>query len=111
MKYNRYPIVVLCGSTTFKEEFLKVRAHLTLQGFIVLGPEVYSHCDKIELSEDNFKMLMDMHMKKIDMCDQIYVVNKDQHIGHGCKTEIDYAISKGKPVFYMEEVKSDVREE
>lgn len=46
-------------------------------------------------------MFEELHFQKIDLCDAIYVVNIDQHIGEGTKRDIDYAISQGKEVLFM----------
>ena len=47
-------------------------------------------------------MLDDMHKRKIDMADEIFVINKDGYIGSSTKSEIEYAIKTGKTVNYME---------
>jgi len=43
-----------------------------------------------------------MHKRKIDMADEIFVINKNGYIGSSTKSEIEYAKSTGKPVRYME---------
>ena len=50
-------------------------------------------------------MLDDMHKCKIDIADEIFVINKNGYIGSSTKSEIEYAISKGKKVNYLEEPK------
>lgn len=47
-------------------------------------------------------MLDDMHRRKIDMADEIYVINVDGYIGSSTRSEIEYAIITGKPVRYLE---------
>jgi hypothetical protein len=47
-------------------------------------------------------MLSDMHKARIDMCDEIFVINKCGYIGENTEQEIKYAISKGKRVRYLE---------
>ena len=47
-------------------------------------------------------MLDDMHKRKIDMADEIFVINKNGYIGSSTKSEIEYAISMNKKVNYME---------
>jgi hypothetical protein len=47
-------------------------------------------------------MLDDMHKRKIDMSDEIYVINKNGYIGESTKGEIEYALRIGKRVAYLE---------
>ena len=51
------------------------------------------------------EMLDDMHKRKIDMADSIYVINVDGYIGDSTRSEIEYAIEHGKSVSYLEEGK------
>ena len=44
-----------------------------------------------------------MHRQKIDLSDEIYVINVNGYIGESTKSEIEYAISNGKKVKYLEE--------
>ena len=48
-------------------------------------------------------MLDDMHKRKIDMADEIFVINVGGYIGSSTKSEIEYALKKGKKVNYLEE--------
>lgn len=48
-------------------------------------------------------MLDDMHKRKIDMADAIYVINKDGYIGASTRSEIQYALRLGKQIIYMED--------
>jgi hypothetical protein len=58
--------------------------------------------DRIHLTDEEKAMLDDMHKRKIDMADEIYVINKNGYIGISTKSEIDYANNMGKPVRYLE---------
>ena len=49
-------------------------------------------------------MLDEMHKRKIDMADEIYVINVGGYIGSSTKSEIEYAKKTGKTVKYLEEV-------
>ena len=97
-----YPVVVLCGSTRFKDEFEKVSRELTLSGYIVISLSVYSHYDNLNLNKDQINMLTNIQYQKIDMADEIYVINKYGYMGSGTIKEIEYAKSKGKVIRYME---------
>jgi hypothetical protein len=51
------------------------------------------------------EMLDDMHKRKIDMADSIYVINVGGYIGDSTRSEIEYAKNHGKEVRYLEEVR------
>ena len=102
LKNAKYKIVTLIGSTKFKDDFIKVKEQLTLQGFIVLSLGVFSQYDNIKLSEDQLNMLADIQNKKIEMADEIFVINKNGYIGDSTKTEIEFAKSLGKKINYLE---------
>ena len=54
------------------------------------------------LTDENKKLLDDIHKRKIDMSDEIYVINKGGYIGESTRSEIEYAKKKNKIVHYME---------
>lgn len=97
---GKYKVITLCGSTKFKKEFIDTLRQLTLEGYIVLLPGVFAHSGDKLTSEDKL-MLDDMHKRKIDMSDEIYVINKNDYIGDSTNSEIEYAKAQGKPVNYM----------
>ena len=47
-------------------------------------------------------MLDDMHKRKIDMADEIFVINVGGYIGSSTRSEIEYATATGKTVRYLE---------
>lgn len=49
------------------------------------------------------EMLDEMHKRKIDMADSIYVINVGGYIGDSTKSEIEYAKAHGKAIHYLEE--------
>lgn len=108
---KNYKIITLCGSTKFKEEFIKVQKELTLQGNIVLSVGLFGHSGDSEVWENmdegtltkTKEMLDDMHKRKIDMSDEIFVINVDGYIGESTKSEIEYANKMGKKVSYLEQ--------
>lgn len=101
---KEYNVITLCGSTKFKEEFLQVQKKLTLQGNIVISVGLFGHSEDSEVWEEGTKeMLDDMHKRKIDMANEIFVINKNGYVGSSTKSEIAYAKSAGKIVRYLEE--------
>lgn len=101
---KRYPVVTLCGSTKFKDEYLKTQKRLTLAGNIVISVGLFGHSGDDEVWENNTKAILDdMHKAKIDMADSIYVIDVGGYIGESTKSEIEYAKSQGKAVKYLSE--------
>lgn len=98
-------IITLCGSTKFKEEFEKQNAKLTMLGNIVISVGVFGHIDKIHFDKNQKKMLVDIHKKKIDLSDEIFIINVKGYIGESTRSEILYAESKGIIVKYLIKIK------
>ncbi len=107
----QYPVVTLCGSTRFKDEFLEVQKQLTLKGYIVLTVGLFGHSGDNEVWEGmdegtltkTKEMLDDMHKRKIDMSDEIFVINPGGYIGESTRSEIEYAREHGKMIRFLEE--------
>ena len=101
---GKYKVITLCGSTRFKDEFMKAQKRLTLEGNIVISVGLFGHSGDDEVWTDGTKkMLDDMHKRKIDMADEIYVINVGGYIGSSTRSEIEYAEATGKTVRYLEE--------
>ena len=108
---EKYPVITIRGSTRFKEEFMMAQKRLTLEGNIVISVGLFGHSgdeevwdgmDEGTLSKTK-EMLDDMHKRKIDMADEIFVINVGGYIGDSTRSEIDYAIEHGKKVRYLED--------
>ena len=103
---GKYPVITLCGSTRFKDQFLEAQKRLTLAGNIVISVGLFGHSGDDEVwTEGTKEMLDDMHKRKIDMADAIYVINVDNYIGTSTQSEINYARQHGKKVLFLEETK------
>ena len=108
---GKYRVITLCGSTRFKNEFMEAQKRLTLEGNIVISVGLFGHSGDNEVWENmdegtltrTKEMLDDMHKRKIDMADEIYVINVGGYIGASTKSEIEYAEATGKTVRYLEE--------
>ena len=99
---GKYKIITLCGSTKFKDEFIAEQKKLTLEGNIVISVGLFGHSGDSEVwSEATKEMLDDMHKRKIDLADEIFVINVGGYIGTSTSSEIEYAISTDKPVSYF----------
>lgn len=99
---GNYKVITLCGSTRFKEDFERVNKNLTLLGYIVISVGCFGHAGDV-FTEEQKVMLDDIHKRKIDMSDAIYVINKDGYIGSSTRSEIKYAREHGKQVIFMED--------
>ncbi len=100
---GKYKVITLCGSTKFKDEFMRIQKILTLQGNIVISVGLFGHSGDDEVwTEGTKKMLDDMHKRKIDMADEIFVINVGGYIGESTKSEIEYAKRKNKEIGYLE---------
>ena len=97
-----YKIITLCGSTRFKEDFERVNRELTLLGNIVISVGCFGHAGDT-FTEEQKVMLDEIHKRKIDMADAIYVINKDWYVGESTRSEIEYARKHGKQVIYMQD--------
>lgn len=108
---GQYPVITLCGSTRFKTEFMMTQKRLTLEGNIVISVGLFGHSGDSEVWENMDEgtltktkgMLDDMHKRKIDMADEIFVINVGGYIGDSTRSEIDYAIEHGKKIRYLED--------
>ena len=109
---GKYPVITLCGSTRFKDQFMEAQKKLTLEGNIVISVGLFGHSGDQEVWENmdegtltkTKEMLDEMHKAKIDMADAIYVINVGGYVGSSTKSEIEYAIAHGKEVRYLEEL-------
>ena len=102
---GKYKVITLCGSTRFKDAFIEAQKQLTLEGNIVISVGLFGHSGDNEVWREGTKeMLDDMHLRKIDMADEVFVINVDGYIGSSTKKEIEYAVSTGKIVKYLEQL-------
>jgi len=104
---NRPKIVCLCGSTRFMDYFFEAGWNFTLQGYIVLSVGVCKHTDAEgghgaeAISQEVADKLDELHLRKIDMADEVFILNVDGYIGKSTTKEIEYAIKTKKPVRFL----------
>ena len=109
---GKYKVITLCGSTRFKKQFMQTQKDLTLKGNIVISVGLFGHSGDQEVWENmdegtltkTKEMLDDMHKRKIDMSDEIFVINVNGYIGESTKSEIEYAKATGKKIKYLEDI-------
>ncbi len=110
MSLNRPIIVCLCGSTRFKNEFVRQNLKETLSGKIVLSigcdmktdDEIFGHLSPEELS-DTKRRLDELHFRKIELADEVLILNVDGYIGESTNNELNYAKKLNKYIRFLEE--------
>jgi hypothetical protein len=114
--------ITLCGSTRFPEAHYLAMMHLSLMGHIVIPLGLQGHADQPtgarfitadgNMSDERKQKLDELHYRKIDKSDGIYVVNVGGYVGESTRNEIRYAVEHGKSVWWMfpEAIPDDLRE-
>lgn len=105
-------VICLCGSTRFTGEMLVKQWELTKRGYIVvswcaLPADYFKGDDKTHIGDqEGVKELVDeVHKRKIDLSDEVFVLNINGYIGESTASEIAYAEEIGKPVKYWQPLK------
>jgi hypothetical protein len=107
-KMARPEIVVLCGSTRHALAFEQANLRLTLAGKIVLtiGCNLRDEFHRAEVTRSGLgdvkPALDELHKRKIDLADRVYVLNVGGYVGESTRSEIAYALANGKLVTYLE---------
>lgn len=117
---NKPIIVCLCGSTRFKDEFVAANLRETLAGKIVLSigcdmrtdAEIFGMLSPDqetwpEETKDIKKRLDELHFRKIELADEVLILNKNGYIGYSTRNELNHAKRLGKVIRYLEEVKDE----
>ncbi len=104
----RPKIITLCGSTKYWQDFSRINAKLTLKGYIVLSIGSSFQHDELtfsplteEAKDIQGKRFDDLHLHKIQMSDEILVLNIDGYIGSSTNQEIKFATEQNKVVRYL----------
>jgi hypothetical protein len=101
MVATRPRVVTLCGSTRFRAEYEAANRALTLEGVIVISVGLFGHGEPEALSDEVKARLDELHLRKIDISDGIYVINPGGYVGSSTLKEIAYAKRTGKEVTYL----------
>lgn len=105
---NAPKIVCFCGSTRFAEYFMVKRWELEKQGIITFGINIlpnnyFAEGNSHGAEQEGVKEILDeLHKRKIDLSDEVFVLNVGGYIGTSTRGEINYAESIGKPIKYLE---------
>lgn len=103
---DRPLVVCLCGSSRFVDRMAVLAWNFEKEGHIALGlhllPRWYTQYEDHQAEHEGIAEQMDaLHLRKIDMADEVFVVNVDGYIGDSTRREIAYATAQGKPVRYL----------
>lgn len=98
---ERPTIICLCGSGRFREAFEEAEFRETLAGKIVLT----IGCNTKDIARDvdwqHLKPMLDeLHLRKIDLADEVLIIQPGGYIGESTRRELDYAIAHGKTIRY-----------
>lgn len=96
-------VITLCGSTKFKKQFRETEAQLTLQGNIVMSLGIFGQSEGITITAEQERLFAKLQYRRIDMSDEIFVIDVDGYIGNSTRREIEYAKDRGKVVRYYSE--------
>ena len=103
-------IVCLCGSTRFMDAFHEAGWRETLLGNIVLSVGVCKYAETPDgghvaesLGPEVVKALDELHKRKIDLADEVLILNVGGYVGESTQSEIDYARAHGKPIRWLED--------
>lgn len=97
---NTFPVITFIGSMKYWDDFLIEAEKLHKEGNIIILP--IKDSDEKNISPERRRMYDVMIRSQIDMSDEVHVINKDHYIGESTRTELAYAINKGKTISYME---------
>ena len=103
-------MVCLCGSTRFKDQFRVAELRESLRGRVVLSLPAFSQADGISFSDDEVAVLAELHQRKIELADEILVIDVDGYIGEQTQIEVAFAVSRGKRVRYLSKESGTSRE-
>jgi hypothetical protein len=105
---QRPTVVCLCGSTRFYEAFQEANYRETMAGKIVLSVGFYPHAAERAHGEERGctpeqKVALDeLHLRKIDMADEVLILNVGGYIGSSTRRELNHAMATGKRIRALE---------
>ena len=107
---DRPKIVCLCGSVKFADAFEEANVTETLNGNIILSIGCNMKTDKrfelqsIKQQTETKNKLDELHKRKIDLADEVLILNVGGYIGESTRSELEYAIAHNKVVRYLKPV-------
>ena len=93
-------IITVCGSLKFQKEMMEIAEEIGKQGNCMLTPVYPTNIDKKDYTDEEIKIVGQMHLERIKLADAILVVNVNNYFGNSTKKEIEFAKSLGKEIIY-----------
>ncbi|TMW71063.1 hypothetical protein [Alteribacter natronophilus] len=100
-------VITLCGSTKFKDAFREMEKKLTLQGHAAISLGFFEQSEGVAITPEQEAMFEKIHLRKIDLADEIFVIDVDGYVGKSTANEIHYAKSRGKAVNYYSQIETN----
>lgn len=97
-------VITLCGSARFKQAFREMEMKLTKLGYAVFSLGFFEKSEGIEITPEEAQLFGEIHLKKIDLADEIFVIDVDGYIGESTQQEIDYAKAQNKIIYYYSKI-------
>lgn len=94
-------VICLCGSTRFRPEFEDATRRITVECNIFLTVGFFGHSGDV-VTDEQKESLDDLHLRKIDIADEVWVVHRDRYVGESTSREIEYARENGKKVVWYD---------
>lgn len=99
-------IVFLCGNTKFKKSFEKALLEESCKGNIVISASCFANVNNIRLTKKQKENLDKIDLSKIELADEIFVLNVDEYIEESTKNIINYAAKLNKSIrFFSDTIK------
>src|SRR4051812_27791491 len=95
-------IICLIGSSKFRDKFAEIGRLEELKGNLPICMTWFAHSEGINVSEAERAILRTVDRSRIDIAHEVFVINVDGYIEEDTQEEIDYALSKLKPIKYLE---------
>jgi hypothetical protein len=95
-------VVCLCGSSRFKGAFEAANRTETLAGRIVLSIGMFGHHEGLDMDGPVKAMLDRLHLSKIDIAEEVLILNVDGYVGDSTRRELAYARAAGKVIRWLE---------
>jgi hypothetical protein len=99
-------VICLCGSTRFTDVMLVKQWELTKQGHVVLSwcalPDSYFSGPHVGDAEGVKDIVDEVHKRKIDLADEVMIINVGGYVGESTRSELEYAWKHKKKVAWLE---------
>jgi len=98
----RGKVVCICGSMKFYDNMIVEQVRLAKEGIVALLPIVDPKDCEGNLTDEEKEFYAQIHLQKIEMADEVYIVNVGGYVGKRTALEISYAARMGKIITFME---------